>query len=114
MDLLSHLMSKRRGIFEARSNAWDVYLNGKHIDTVFDQETDAEMVKRSLVDHDGYDPNIEVKMDKTKTVRTFDAPKANEGKVPSPQDNESGIIKKLDNLVDSAFSCHSLESFFSN
>ena len=41
--------------------AWDVYLDGRKIDTVFDQETDAVEVKRSLVDHDGYDPNITVK-----------------------------------------------------
>ncbi len=41
--------------------AWNIYLNGHKIDTVFDQETDATEVKRSLIDHDGYDPNITVR-----------------------------------------------------
>ena len=41
--------------------AWDVHLNGKLIDTVFAQEEDAEEVKWSLINHDNYDPNIEVK-----------------------------------------------------
>lgn len=43
--------------------AFDVYLNGKKIDTVFYgnvyPETPEE-VKRSLVEHDGYDPAITV------------------------------------------------------
>ena len=55
------------------SKGWDVYLenkrfmNGKaieykHVDTVFfDASMDADEVKRSLVDHDGYDPNIMVR-----------------------------------------------------
>ena len=41
-------------------NAFDVYLNGNHVDTVFDQETDPEEVRRSLINHDGYNPDIEV------------------------------------------------------
>lgn len=41
-------------------NAFDVRLNGKLIDTVYDSETDKEEVKRSLVNHDGYDPEIVV------------------------------------------------------
>lgn len=51
-----------------RMNAWDVYLpqaNGrnKHIDTVFYDASykDADEVKRSLVNHDGYPPNIIVR-----------------------------------------------------
>jgi hypothetical protein len=41
---------------------WDVILNGKVIDTVFfNEDCDAEYVRQSLVDHDGYDPEIEVK-----------------------------------------------------
>jgi len=41
--------------------AWDVYLNGKLIDTVFyTADCEAEYVKHSLVDHDGYDPAITV------------------------------------------------------
>ena len=44
-----------------RSVAWDVYLNGREIDTVwYDPDCDAEYVKRTLVDHDGYHPGIVV------------------------------------------------------
>lgn len=43
---------------------WDVFLRGKHIDTVFfDKDIPAEDVKRSLVNHDGYDPAIKVRSD---------------------------------------------------
>lgn len=43
-------------------NAWNVYLNGKKIDTVFfDSYCDADYVKRALVDHDGYHPGIKVR-----------------------------------------------------
>lgn len=42
--------------------AWDVYLNDKLIDTVFyDADCDSWYVKHTLVNHDGYDPAIEVK-----------------------------------------------------
>lgn len=42
--------------------AWNVYLNGKLIDTVFCAPSDdADDVKRSLVNHDGYDSGIVVK-----------------------------------------------------
>ena len=41
---------------------WNVYLRGKLIDTVwFGDDMTAEEVKRSLVNHDGYDPRIEVR-----------------------------------------------------
>lgn len=43
--------------------AFDVFLNGQEIDTVFYNDSvnvDIDEVKRSLVNHDGYDPNIEV------------------------------------------------------
>lgn len=41
--------------------AWDVYLNGKLIDTVFfNRGCDRDYVRRSLIEHDGYDPNIVV------------------------------------------------------
>ena len=44
------------------SQAWDVYLNGKKIDTVFyNVGLDADYVKDGLVNHDGYDSNIIVK-----------------------------------------------------
>jgi hypothetical protein len=48
---------------EKRTQAYDVYLRGRLIDTVFynigGKETIAD-VKKSLVDHDGYDSNIVV------------------------------------------------------
>ena len=41
--------------------AWDVYLNGKLIDTVFyDKDCDRDYVRRGLINHDGYHPNIKV------------------------------------------------------
>ena len=40
---------------------FDVYLNGKVIDTVFfDNNCDSEYVRTSLIDHDGYNHRIEV------------------------------------------------------
>ena len=44
--------------------AFNVYLNGKKIGTVFYGDASRETpedVKRSLVNHDGYDPSIVVK-----------------------------------------------------
>ena len=42
--------------------AWDVILEGEIIDTVFyNNDCDADYIKQSLIDHDGYDPRIEVK-----------------------------------------------------
>jgi len=44
------------------STAYDVYLNGKLIDTVFQSDpSNPEDVKRSLINHDGYDSGIVVK-----------------------------------------------------
>jgi hypothetical protein len=46
----------------ATHQAWNVYLNGKKIDTVFcSVKDDPSDVKRSLVEHDGYDQNITVR-----------------------------------------------------
>ena len=46
-----------------RMNAWNVYLNGRLIDTVFyDKTCDTEYVRESLINHDGYNPNIIVKL----------------------------------------------------
>ena len=51
------------------TNTFNVYLNGKHLDTVFynmkswkrkDLE-DKEDVRRALINHDGYHPNITVR-----------------------------------------------------
>lgn len=42
--------------------AFDVTLNRKKIDTVFfDKSCSAEYVRDSLINHDGYDPNIKVR-----------------------------------------------------
>jgi hypothetical protein len=42
--------------------AWDVYLNGRLIETVFyDSDCDEWYVKHTLVNHDGYNPAIEVR-----------------------------------------------------
>ena len=56
---------------EKKSFGFDVYLQGKHIDTVF-YSSDffkgfktlkevKEAIKESLVNHDGYNPNIIIK-----------------------------------------------------
>ena len=42
--------------------SWNVYLDRKLIDTVFyTKNCDADYVRRSLIDHDGYDSGITVK-----------------------------------------------------
>jgi hypothetical protein len=47
------------------SQGWDVFLRGKKIDTVFySGKNTAADIKRSLVDHDGYDPAITVRKSK--------------------------------------------------
>lgn len=45
--------------------SWDVILNGKVIDTVwFNKDCDADYVRRSLIDHDGYHYRITVRRGK--------------------------------------------------
>lgn len=45
-----------------KQTAWDIYLNGKLIDTVFyDNDCDEWYVRDGLVNHDGYDSRIIVK-----------------------------------------------------
>lgn len=42
--------------------AWNVYLDGRWIDTVFySSKATRDYVLDSLVDHDGYDPEITVR-----------------------------------------------------
>lgn len=43
-----------------RFTSFDVYLNDEHIDTTFHVGETVEDQKRSLIDHDGYDSDIEV------------------------------------------------------
>jgi len=51
---------KRRN--PARSSKWYVYLGDHHLDTVFyAPHVSADEVRRGLIDHDGYDPRIEVR-----------------------------------------------------
>jgi hypothetical protein len=46
-----------------KARAWNVYLNGRLVDTVwFDEDCDADYVLRALVEHDGYDPRIRVSL----------------------------------------------------
>lgn len=50
--------------------AFKVYLGRKEIDKVFynaEYRETVESVKRSLVDHDGYDPNIRVVKERSKS-----------------------------------------------
>jgi hypothetical protein len=61
------------GMLTEGSSAYDVYLNGKLIDTVFQSDPSSEEeVKRSLINHDGYDPGIEVKKSRRKPYRKED------------------------------------------
>ena len=42
--------------------AWNVYRGRRLLDTVFyDADCDADYVRRSLIDHDGFSPNIIVR-----------------------------------------------------
>lgn len=44
-------------------NAWNVYRNGKLIDTVFFMlDCDAQYVLKSLIDHDGYPSDITIRL----------------------------------------------------
>lgn len=55
---------------EVKQVAWKVIQNGEHVDTVFfDEEFDVIDVKNSLVRHDGYESNIEVKRDNNPRIR---------------------------------------------
>jgi hypothetical protein len=51
-------------------DTYKVFLNGKQIDTVSVKvgSYDCEEMKRSLVNHDGYDPSIEVRKAKKQSV----------------------------------------------
>ena len=48
-----------------KTRAWSVSLNRKQIDKVFyNGDISKEEVKKSLVNHDGYDPEIKLNEDK--------------------------------------------------
>ncbi len=42
------------------THAYNVWLNGRLIDTVWFTGYTIDEARRSLIDHDGYDPRIEV------------------------------------------------------
>jgi len=46
---------------ERQMTAFDVFLNGVRIDTVFFNSDDTDEVQRCLVEYDHYDPDIQVK-----------------------------------------------------
>ena len=67
---LKNMESHKHGSKTAHQ-AFDVYLDGKNIDTVFYGDgvnVDKDEVKRSLVNHDGYDPNIIVRKSRKAAV----------------------------------------------
>ena len=46
---------------------WNVYLDGKLIDEVpFTNLCDKDEIRIALINHDGYDPNIVIKRQRTK------------------------------------------------
>jgi hypothetical protein len=45
----------------SRSFTFNVYQDGKKIDTVFDTDPDPKEVRHSLISHDGYDHSITVR-----------------------------------------------------
>ena len=55
---------------EIEYNYWDIYLDGQLIDSVcFDYDIDEETVKSSLINHDGYDPNIIIRLAQWKLIQ---------------------------------------------
>jgi hypothetical protein len=61
--MMRHRLRKRYGhTATGKASWWNVYLRGKRIDSVhYDGSMDADDVKRSLVNHDGYDSEITVR-----------------------------------------------------
>jgi len=52
---------KEKRFREKKTNAWNVSLKRKNIDRVYyDANIKKEDVKKSLVEHDGYDPDIKL------------------------------------------------------
>ena len=56
--------------YELEYNYWDIYLDWQLIDSVsFEYDIDEETVKSSLINHDGYDPNIIVRLAQWKLIQ---------------------------------------------
>jgi len=65
MPALPNAGGGRTMIETRRHQGWEVMLGGKVITTVFyDLSCDADYVKRSLIDHDGYNSGITVRKQK--------------------------------------------------
>lgn len=45
----------------SNTKAWVVTRDGEFLDMVFDEAKDADDVRKSLINHDGYDVNIKVR-----------------------------------------------------
>lgn len=73
-------------------NEYDVWLDGEKIDTVFNTSEDEQEVRRGLINHDGYDSNIEVfKRKKTKAsskIKAFSPESINEEVMSDASDEE--------------------------
>ncbi len=79
-DMNKDSIEDKRKVMLEGHYAYDVLLRGKNIDTVFySSHEDPEDVKRSLVNHDGYDPAITVKL-----VRAAKTKEGVDGKVGGP------------------------------
>jgi hypothetical protein len=65
---LSKFFAAKTKLLLHEQEAYDVFLNGKLIDTIFQNSSNDTVadVKKSLVDHDGYDSGIVVKKAKSK------------------------------------------------
>jgi hypothetical protein len=53
----------------SKQSGFDVFRNGEWVDTVFFNGHTAEEVRVSLINHDGYDPNIKVRPSTGKTFK---------------------------------------------
>ena len=78
---------------EAKMNAYDVLLDGQVIDTVFDESEDAEDVKKFLIDHDRYDPDIEV-------VKCCELKEVKEAKLSPPERHQKQVAIKTLKMSD--------------
>lgn len=68
------------------STAYTVTLNRKRIDTVYSTDKDPESVRRSLINHDGYDSGIRVSRERAKrarVVKTIEVPPQWVGLLPA-------------------------------
>lgn len=67
-DVTSNIIADQtpdKQVDESTKYAFDVYKDDKKIDTVFSTSDSVEDMKKSLIDHDGYDSDITVKLRKS-------------------------------------------------